>query len=76
MAMYEAIERVRGHTKVYRTVKNIMKLNDFVASGRSMTEIASHFDTTVEELEQGFRKLRKQATEIHKTHIRISFQIL
>jgi hypothetical protein len=62
MARYEAIERVRGHTKAYWTVKNIMELNDLVASGGSVAEIASHFDTTVEELERGFRELRKQAT--------------
>jgi hypothetical protein len=75
MARYEAIERVRGHTKVSWTVKNIMEFNDLAVSGRSVTEIASHFDTTVEELERGFRKLRKQTTEIHKTDIKISFQI-
>jgi hypothetical protein len=66
MARYEAIERVRGHTKVYWTVKKIIELNDLVASGRNVTEIASHFDTTVEELERDFRKLRKQATSITK----------
>jgi hypothetical protein len=60
MARHEAIERVRGDTKVFWTVKNIMELNNLVASGRSVTDIASHFDTTVEELERGFRKLRKQ----------------
>jgi hypothetical protein len=53
-----------------------MELNDLVASGRSVTEIASYFETTVEELERGFRKLQKQATEIHKTDTRMSFQIL
>jgi hypothetical protein len=39
-----------------------MELNDLVASGRSVTEIASSSDTTVEELERDFKKLRKQAT--------------
>jgi hypothetical protein len=39
-----------------------MELNDLVVSGRSVIEIAFHFDTTVEEIERGFRKLRKQAT--------------
>jgi hypothetical protein len=72
MGRYQAIKRVRGNIKVYRTV---MEFNDLVASGRSLTEIASRFDTTVEELERGFRKLRKQATEIHKTDFRIYFQI-
>jgi hypothetical protein len=62
MARYEAIERVRGHTIVYWTVKNIMELNYLIAHGWSVTEIAFHFDATVEELERGFRKLRKQAT--------------
>jgi hypothetical protein len=60
MARIEAIDKISGHTKLYWTVRHLLQLQEHLASGKSLPEIASLFGATVPEIQRGCKKLAKR----------------